>query len=65
MHPRYIKALLDQGYNVAWSDADVAWFSNVFTRFSKANEFVSIPNGDGVPDLGYLSPAGEHLHAMM
>ena len=59
LHPHYLRAILDQGYNVAWSDADVGWMSNAFTRFYKAHELVAVLEGDGPPELGALSPAGE------
>lgn len=58
---RYVRAILDQGYNVAWSDADVAWYSNAFTRFYKRHELVAVLEADGAPELGALSSAGALL----
>ena len=38
--PEVLRAILAQGYNVAWSDADVAWVRNPFTLFDKAPDLV-------------------------
>lgn len=38
--PEVLRAILAQGYNVAWSDADIAWIRNPFTLFSKEPDLV-------------------------
>ena len=38
--PLILKKVLEQGYNTAWSDADVAWLENPFTMFDKAADLV-------------------------
>ena len=35
-----LKKVLEQGYNTAWSDSDVAWLENPFTMFDKAADLV-------------------------
>ena len=57
-HPKYLRAILDQGFFVAWSDADVAWLGNVFSRFYKRHELVVVFQAEGPPELGALSPPG-------
>ncbi len=35
-----LKKVLEQGYNAAWSDSDIAWLENPFMMFDKAADLV-------------------------
>ena len=56
--PQVISAVLDQGYNVAWSEADVVWLANPFERFFKWHDLVGAYDSAGMPETGGVSPAG-------
>ena len=57
--PQVISAVLEQGYNVAWSEADVAWLVNPFERFFKWHDLVGVYDAGGMPETGGLSPPGQ------
>ena len=38
--PLVLKKVLEQGYNAAWSDADIAWMRNPFTLFDKSADVI-------------------------
>jgi hypothetical protein len=38
--PLILRQILEQGYNAAWSDADVAWLRNPFAMFDKSPDLV-------------------------
>ena len=57
--PQIISAILEQGYNVAWSEADVVWLANPFERFFKWHDLVGVYDSAGMPEIGGLSPPGE------
>lgn len=38
--PLVLWQILEQGYNVAWSDADVAWLRNPFAMFDMSPDLV-------------------------
>lgn len=38
--PLVLQKVLEQGYNAAWSDSDIAWLENPFTMFDKAADLV-------------------------
>lgn len=38
--PLVLRKIMEQGYNVAWSDADIAWIRNPFTMLDKSEDVV-------------------------
>ena len=56
--PSITNAILAQGYNVAWSEADVAWLVNPFERFFKSHELVGVYESEGMPETGGISRPG-------
>lgn len=56
--PGIIRAILGQGYNVAWSEVDVVWLGNPFERFFKSHELVAVYESEGMPETGGVSPPG-------
>ena len=50
-----LKGILDQGYNAAWADADVAVLQNVFTAFSRGHDFVGAYANGGEQPLPELT----------
>ena len=56
--PGILAAILAQGFNVAWSEADVVWLANPFERFFKSHELVGAYEDDGMPETGAVSRPG-------
>ena len=56
-----MRHILDQGYNVAWSDADAYWLRNPFTLFDRSPDLVVAWSNASELLEGGTYPAGELL----
>ena len=59
--PKVMRHILDQGYNVAWSDADAYWLRNPFTLFDRSPDLVVAWSNASELLEGGAYPAGELL----
>ena len=62
--PGIIGAILAQGYNVAWSEADVVWRTNPFEHFFKSHELVAVYESQGMPETGGISRPGARTDSL-
>ena len=59
--PKILRSILDQGYNAAWSDADVYWLKNPFALFDRSPDLVIAWSNASELLEGGVYPAGELL----